>query len=418
MRAAVKTVLDNSKLFDASGALLPADQLAKQAGARQAAMAEIARTALSSKDLTAMSALGVADFVSRFSAELQREPFRIQFTVESEIARIQQQLRDAFSQFQVSFGVENVRALEAVTGRQFQTPDEVARGLTEAKAKAAEFRAAIDAAITPQGDKLRSEIDKILADVAARTPKRATFSGDYSEGLRGQFAAAMAEFERVRNLSKITQADLESVFNKFKTLRETSQQNLVGRLGFSDDLVRMQEAFAKLQALQGLQGKGVDPAAVQQLQSLERVIQGMQPALSNIGPGVSAGVQPSASIAGNLWSAAEATAVIQSNLSGVPTGAALGRAAGGPTGTDTIPAMLSPDEFVVRASSARKFASQLVAMNAGVRPIFRSEGGPTTNIGDISFGDLHIGGGKGADATARQLMSAIKRELRRGSGTL
>ena len=30
------------------------------------------------------------------------------------------------------------------------------------------------------------------------------------------------------------------------------------------------------------------------------------------------------------------------------------------------------------------FAAQLVAMNAGIKPVFRSEGGQTTNIGDIN----------------------------------
>ncbi len=48
---------------------------------------------------------------------------------------------------------------------------------------------------------------------------------------------------------------------------------------------------------------------------------------------------------------------------------------GYPRGFDTIPAMLSPGEFVVNAASSRRFASQLVAMNAGIQPTFKSEGG-------------------------------------------
>ena len=40
---------------------------------------------------------------------------------------------------------------------------------------------------------------------------------------------------------------------------------------------------------------------------------------------------------------------------------------GGPAGTDVIPAMLSPGEMVINAASARRFASQLTAINAGVQ---------------------------------------------------
>jgi hypothetical protein len=43
-----------------------------------------------------------------------------------------------------------------------------------------------------------------------------------------------------------------------------------------------------------------------------------------------------------------------------------------PRGTDTVPAMLSPGEFVINARSARKFYSELVAINAGVRPVYRA----------------------------------------------
>jgi len=90
-------------------------------------------------------------------------------------------------------------------------------------------------------------------------------------------------------------------------------------------------------------------------------------------------------------------------------------AGGGPAGTDVIPAMLSPGEFVMNAASTRKFASQLVAMNAGVQPVFRSDGGNVTNIGDVS---ITVNDSGSPQQTAREVMRAIRRESRRGASRI
>jgi TP901 family phage tail tape measure protein len=423
MRAAIKTVLDNSNLFDKQGNTLPADQLAKQAAARQEAMKQLSQAALSQRDLTAMQALGVADFINRFQADLS--PIKLTFDIQQGVEKAQADIQAAFSRFKVGF---DVKPLEAALGRKLNSPDEVARGLAEAKQKAAELRSTIDAAFSnqPAVRNLQSEIDKILQGVDQRKGGRNTFQGDYSDNLRKQFDSAMAEFNRVRGLAKITEADIQSVFDKFKAVRESASGNVVGRLGFGTDLVEMEEAFRRLRELQGLQGKmAPDPSAVQQLQELERVIQGLQvlPELGNLGPAIGVGVQPSADIAANLDRAAMSAASIASNLATAslmqPTGFASGGvvrylAAGGPSGTDTVPAMLSPGEFVMNAMSSRKFASQLVAMNAGVPPVYRNAGG-TVNT---TIGDIHVHGASQPEATARAVMTQIRRELRRGTGAL
>ena len=87
-------------------------------------------------------------------------------------------------------------------------------------------------------------------------------------------------------------------------------------------------------------------------------------------------------------------------------------AGGGAVGTDVIPAMLSPGEVVINAGSARRFASQLTAMNAGVQPVFRSEGGSVTNIGDIN---VRIEGKEAARLTPRGFWQQVQREARRGT---
>lgn len=93
------------------------------------------------------------------------------------------------------------------------------------------------------------------------------------------------------------------------------------------------------------------------------------------------------------------------------------RAAGGfARGTDTIPAMLSPGEFVVNASSSRRFASQLQAINSGVNPIFRQEGGPVVN-NTVNVGDINVNGTANPDDTARRVVSQLRREFRRGTAS-
>jgi TP901 family phage tail tape measure protein len=93
------------------------------------------------------------------------------------------------------------------------------------------------------------------------------------------------------------------------------------------------------------------------------------------------------------------------------------RAAGGfARGTDTIPAMLSPGEFVVNARSSRRFASQLIAMNAGVNPIYRQDGGPVVN-NTVNVGDINVNGTANPDDTARRVVSQLRREFRRGTAS-
>ena len=98
-------------------------------------------------------------------------------------------------------------------------------------------------------------------------------------------------------------------------------------------------------------------------------------------------------------------------------GGPLYRAAGGAArGSDTIPAMLSPGEFVVNARSSAKYASQLIAMNAGVNPVYRAEGGAVNN-NTVNVGDINVNGTSNPDDTARLVLSKIRREFRRGTAS-
>jgi hypothetical protein len=87
-----------------------------------------------------------------------------------------------------------------------------------------------------------------------------------------------------------------------------------------------------------------------------------------------------------------------------------------PQGTDTIPAMLSPGEFVVNAKSTRQWFSQLQAINAGVQPIYREQGGPVTT--NNTFGNITVNGGGDPTVAADKIIAQINRATRRGTGKL
>lgn len=200
-------------------------------------------------------------------------------------------------------------------------------------------------------------------------------------------------------------------------------------------LAEQTEALKKLQTPQG-QPRDVESEllkARQEAERLKEMIDKLRPqAATEMGQGAQAAqnalsaIPSMAGLAGDIQEAATAmwdlAAASWSVQSPPPVTAAKGRtmwnflAFGGPAqGTDVIPAMLSPGEVVINAASSRRFAAQLTAINAGVQPVYRSEGGSVTNIGDIN---VNVTGGGTGRQTAREIAAEIRRELRRGTATL
>ena len=157
----------------------------------------------------------------------------------------------------------------------------------------------------------------------------------------------------------------------------------------------------------------------EKLEELKTSAQGVQGAMSQV-PDMSAFAQNLASAAESMRNIAESAASLP-EMPGIMTAATGGKvwaylAGGGyARGVDTQPAMLSPREVVMNERAARRFSSQLVAMNAGLRPSFHSQGGSVTNIGDIN---VTVSGGGSSRQTARSIASELRRELRRGTSTL
>ncbi len=196
------------------------------------------------------------------------------------------------------------------------------------------------------------------------------------------------------------------------------------------------ESLQKLQTPTG-QPRNVEAEllkARQEAQRLKELIDKLKPqAATEMGQGAQAAqdalsaIPSMADLAGNIqaaatamWDLAAASWSVQSPPE-MMTAAKGGRAwsflafGGRPQGTDVIPAMLSPGEVVINAASARRFAAQLTAINAGVQPVYRSQGGSVTNIGDIN---VTVSGGGTGRQTAREIAAEIRRELRRGTVTL
>ena len=107
---------------------------------------------------------------------------------------------------------------------------------------------------------------------------------------------------------------------------------------------------------------------------------------------------------------------VPSSPSGAVSTTPVLRAKGGfiPKGTDTVPAMLTPGEFVVNARSTKRFYSDLVAMNSGVKPIYRAQGG---SVNTQTIGDIHVSvqGGSTSEKTIREIGPALRRELRKNN---
>jgi len=467
MRDAIKVLLDNSKLFTKEGQLLPTEQLGKQAEARQEALRTIAKAALTSKDLTALGALGLADFVSRFSSELTTQPIKLHFEVESELQRIQSQLTKSFSEFKVRFEVErgiSVEGLETLLGRQFQNPDDVAKGLVQVKKRAAEVRVAFDAQQAAQRGANQTLATSAAATDEAldRVVERLHETNSGAVQLAQRAGIKLFPFEQTQTAvdalraaladPQLTLEKLKAAAAEIEPLADRSQFAFGGFANTKNVLdltVALEALQQRLTAIKTLQApspattqpdttqldtlKAVEEASRQAEEAGRRTSEATQGAATGAKT-TKAGLQDVAALdmsgltgsiqnaAWAMWDLAMASWSVE-----VPAGSAAAMeaahggkawkflAGGGAVGTDVIPAMLAPGEMVINAASARNFASQLTAINAGVQPVYRSEGGSVTNIGDIN---VTVNGGGSGRQTARSIATELRRELRRGASTL
>lgn len=89
------------------------------------------------------------------------------------------------------------------------------------------------------------------------------------------------------------------------------------------------------------------------------------------------------------------------------------RAAGGIAyGRDSVNALLTPGEYVMNASSTRKFYSQLVSMNSKRNSIATMNNGGAVSVGDINI-NMSSSGNESYDI--QKIGQGLRREIRRGT---
>jgi TP901 family phage tail tape measure protein len=86
-----------------------------------------------------------------------------------------------------------------------------------------------------------------------------------------------------------------------------------------------------------------------------------------------------------------------------------------PRGSDQVPAMLGRDEFVMTSAATKQFMPLLKAMNSGTMPRYMNQGGPVTNVGDIT---VNVSGGQTDSESLRNIATGLRRGIRRGTISL
>lgn len=461
IREQAKLAADNTGIFDGQNKKFSAEDQEKRDKTRVAALAKM-QELTSQVDTGKLRELGLEDFVNKFEAQLTSDPIRLAFSVEEGTKRIQDQLTASFQDFTVHFKLEtglNVADIAAAAGKQLSeldSPEKVFATNDENNTKAAEARKQLDS-IRLTGQELvtlNNEITATLAKIESFRGGRASVHGEIGESANAAFNGTVSLLTELSQKSKLTSDDMDVAGKAIKSFNDlTRSGDAQLRIGFnssSDALDVMLLTLLKVQDAQNRQGQLPAADKLQSdLQKLDAVQQSIQSSdvsgrLQQSGQALSTGAAAlvstetsSALMATQAQAAGEAlksgaAAWLQASQAQFQTPrvpAALqtnGLAKGGfaryfanggfmPRGMDTRPAMLRDGESVLNPDSSRRFFSQIQAMNAGQNPIYRSDGGHVTNVGDIS---INVNGSGSPAKTARTVVQEIRRETRRGTSRL
>lgn len=466
MKTSVAAIVKGMALVDSEGKLKKGPEWEKDAKAAEKAWNDLIAS-MQSKDkmqfLKLSDMLGVAELANQFKAQAAKMPelrATLNMNVQEQHAMIQAQFDKFPVELKLAFDAADLE-LTAEGG-----VSDLIQGLTNIRQKFAKA--------TEDAEKLRSrelEIGYAAQAMAeqiskAEVPMEAT--GDHAEALRtalGELKTLAANFSGgIVPLGVGSQAE-ESLrtfgtkLEEFKRLQEEKPVMLkidtdTGSVDWAQKVKPVTDAMQQIissqaaaisttldtipRAVYAARGELEKMTAVMNV--AERAVQTMTGATASVATSTASAetsmnnaataagrVQTSgASFAKSMSDSAATANRIKSTIESIrpPTiraqtqalGGKIKRlASGGPVGTDRIPAWLSEGEYVMNAKATRRFYSQLVAMNAGVKPIYRQDGGPVTNIGDIN---VSVTGAQTSKQTARDIAAALRRELRRGSTTL
>lgn len=455
LKEQAKIVLENSAKFDKDGNRFSEKEAAAREQRKQAALLEVGKAAFSSKDLKVADFLGLADFSKSFQNSVAKDPIKLTFEVDQEAKAAQARVQQVFNGIDIKLPF--LKSLEDALGRPLRkSTEDINKGLTEINSQAAALEkqkseaAQTEAAVAQRRAEVQELIKQLELGQSLKRGESEFFgNGEPNDATFRATEAAIASLKRLLDNAKLTKDEIQELEN---TLSETD----FGRTGFvfdtgaagtpQDAARNFKAALEALRAFQTEQANlktfdPVDQAKLEQLQGVIQSFQTTQPDVRAANMGVSLGnaVAPADTVAlaaSNTASAYERAAAAILSVQGatlpqVPVAAATaatashGRhlvdpkymAGGGftPRGMDTIPVMARAGESIINPDSTRKFFSQIQAINAGKQPIFRSQGGGVTNVGDIS---INVNGSGSPEQTGRTVIRKLRREFRRGTSRL
>ncbi len=256
-------------------------------------------------------------------------------------------------------------------------------------------------------------------------------------GVSNELAAQVTLFEQITAAATIAREQITGTFDpeRFKSAtkalnEQVIAQEAIGNVDVAEGIGFLNQKLktsAKLAQEIKIQVKGTDSQfGVQDIETLIAILKDQPQILSEsssafreIGTSAQVGVDQAIAAEHSLQQTLRETVNVaqkRNRVLATPAGApsVINRASGGflSRGTDTVPVMASPGEFIVNPQSTREFFSQLTAINAGQQPNFRQTGGSVTQIGDVN---VTINETKAPQDTARSVISAIRREQRRNS---
>ncbi len=388
--------------------------------------------------------LGLGNFVKEHRYALQQRPTDLKSNTESGLAAISKQLADAFGTFKGGSPID-VDALGKAVGRQLDSPAQVVEATRQLEQTAASLRSQITAAQT--SGKQASQLDNQIGiargniDAPGRAANRNAFPGAENDALRKEFASVLAEFDKVRANPNAKAGDVTTLFGHANALSSKAHSSLTGRLGFGGSLEQLAQGVGLLGQRSQAQGQAGNLSSLTtQLNQIEAVLQrsstGIGTAFQRTALDIGASSNSARQFSSATANAAISAAQLGSDLESAAASAAAGSialpssegddelstggmvrkylATGGPSGTDTVPAMLSPGEFVVNQGATSRFFSQLQAINAGSAPASSSSSSVTNHF----HGGVNISGASSPQKTARAVMSEINRQQRRGTARI
>jgi len=334
------------------------------------------------------------------------------------------------------------RSRDAVTaaellGTNLQEGADIAAGMAESQDKITENAKAGTVALDAQSRKAGELADNLKA---ASEVQPAGARGEAGEAGAAGFAGAPEEPTAVSieelnaqvAAAQQLQTELLGVNTQFAQVVTTANRLTETLSVPTESVLQIRDAFAAVEQAVSLVS-GAMPGVTEQLTASTSTANALTQALNQSATAVQSIDQSTRSLAGSINAAAgagnsmaasmkaaaaaavkaaQACAAAAKQCSGGSVRASTGGRffADGGRGTDTVPAMLTPGEFVVNAKSARNFFPQLQAINAGQAPVYREQGGSVTNIGDVN---VTVQSGEAPSQTVREIASGLRRELRR-----